>query len=252
MTRDLPVSPTPGEPHACYDEHQPGCDCVIPAQTIQSPPSYLDRLVSAEPDRAEGGEGRDVSGETVMGMRVAGYRWKTPVLDTFSWSYASHWSTPGEHVEAERLFTEADVRRILSSSPSQEQAGAVARPYAVPLKVGQEIDLHGHRWEVEGVHLGDVGQESLIQLKGLSHKPGWTGPWEFHPMIFVPEIMLSAALYAHPQQQGAVEVARKAFDAGIDVAYADITGRTPPQHFKDKAWENRLAALSTSAKEAGQ
>ena len=57
MTRDLPVSPTPGEPHACYDEHQPGCDCVIPAQTIQSPPSYLDRLVSAEPDRAEVGEG---------------------------------------------------------------------------------------------------------------------------------------------------------------------------------------------------
>ena len=72
------------------------------------------------------------------------------------------------------------------------------RPPAYPLTVGQEIDLHGHRWTVKGIHLGALGQESLIHLEGLSHEPGWTGPWEFHPMLFVPEIMLSAALAAAP------------------------------------------------------
>lgn len=70
----------------------------------------------------------------------------------------------------------------------------VPRPKAYPLSTGQEIDLFGHRWVVKGIHLGALGQESLIHLEGLSHEPGWTGPWEFHPMLFVPEIMLSAAM----------------------------------------------------------
>lgn len=68
------------------------------------------------------------------------------------------------------------------------------RPPAYPLSVNDEIELHGHRWIVKGIHLGALGQESLIHLESLSHTPGWTGPWEFHPMLFVPEIMLSAAL----------------------------------------------------------
>ncbi len=72
----------------------------------------------------------------------------------------------------------------------------VPRPKAYPLSTGQEIDLFGHRWVVKGIHLGALGQESLIHLEGLSHEPGWTGPWEFHPMLFVPEIMLSAAMLA--------------------------------------------------------
>lgn len=67
------------------------------------------------------------------------------------------------------------------------------RPPHRPLTTGQELDLYGHRWIVKGIHLGGTGQESLIHLEGLSHAPGWTGPWEFHPMLFVPEIMLAAA-----------------------------------------------------------
>lgn len=93
----------------------------------------------------------------------------------------------------------------LSTDAPMDKSG-LTRPPAFPLAVGQEIELHGHRWQVEGIHLGALGQESLIQLKGLSHEPGWTGPWEFHPMLFVPEIMLSAALSHSPPigEQGAV------------------------------------------------
>lgn len=57
-------------------------------------------------------DGRSLCDERVMGMVVAGYRWKQPVLDGWAWSYASHWSTPGEHRQAERLFAEPDVRII--------------------------------------------------------------------------------------------------------------------------------------------
>lgn len=37
--------------HPCYDEHQPGCECIIPAQTAASTPSYLERLTA--PARAD-------------------------------------------------------------------------------------------------------------------------------------------------------------------------------------------------------
>lgn len=75
--------------------------------------------VEPQPPVADsGGEGRDLSGETVLGMRVAGYRWERDVLDTKAWAYASHWSTPGENQQVERLFTEADVRAALSAQPA--------------------------------------------------------------------------------------------------------------------------------------
>jgi hypothetical protein len=47
-----------------------------------------------------------------------------------------------------------------------------------------------HRWRVNGVHLGGLGTESLIELENVSHKPGWTGEWETHVMMFVPECLL--------------------------------------------------------------
>jgi hypothetical protein len=47
-----------------------------------------------------------------------------------------------------------------------------------------------HDWRVIGVHLGAVGQESLIEMESLTHSPGWTGEWEFHPRLFVPEVLL--------------------------------------------------------------
>jgi hypothetical protein len=48
-----------------------------------------------------------------------------------------------------------------------------------------------HKWKVMGVHLGAVGQEGLIEVESLTHKPGWTGEWEFHPRLFIPEVLLA-------------------------------------------------------------
>jgi hypothetical protein len=41
-----------GSDHPCYDEHQPGCDCVIPAQKVAPVPSFLERMTAP----AEAGE----------------------------------------------------------------------------------------------------------------------------------------------------------------------------------------------------
>lgn len=54
----------PSEPHPCYGEHQPGCDCAIPAQTAQPTPSYLERLSRPSESSASVGE-IEVDGERV-------------------------------------------------------------------------------------------------------------------------------------------------------------------------------------------
>lgn len=62
----------------------------------------------------------------------------------------------------------------------------------------------------------------------------------------------AVALYAHPQQQGAVEVARKALE--VIAKMEGWTERDGGQSLSDAVTvaENALAALSTSAKETGQ
>lgn len=47
-----------------------------------------------------------------------------------------------------------------------------------------------HRWVVKGVHLGASGHEGLIEMESLTHKAGWTGEWEYHPIIWVPEVLV--------------------------------------------------------------
>jgi len=47
-----------------------------------------------------------------------------------------------------------------------------------------------HRWRVKGIHLGTIGVESVIEIENVSHKPGWSGEWETHVMMFVPECLL--------------------------------------------------------------
>lgn len=47
-----------------------------------------------------------------------------------------------------------------------------------------------HTWRVLGCHYGAVGQESVIHVENVSHKPGWTGPWENHVMMFIPACLL--------------------------------------------------------------
>lgn len=54
-------APTPGplSAHPCYDEHQPGCDCVISEQTASPIPPYLNRLAPTAPVEASGSGSRD-------------------------------------------------------------------------------------------------------------------------------------------------------------------------------------------------
>lgn len=58
------------------------------------------------------------------------------------------------------------------------------------MKPGDLLKLQDHIWCVRGVHIGALGVESLIEIENVSHKPGWTGEWETHQMMFVPEILL--------------------------------------------------------------
>jgi hypothetical protein len=58
------------------------------------------------------------------------------------------------------------------------------------MKPGDIIQKLGHVWRVRGVYLGSTDSESLIEIEPVNHKPGWTGEWESHPMMFVPEVLL--------------------------------------------------------------
>lgn len=58
------------------------------------------------------------------------------------------------------------------------------------MKPGDFLKLEDHIWRVRGVHLGAIDVESVIEIENISHKPGWTGEWETHQLMFVPEILL--------------------------------------------------------------
>lgn len=69
---------------------------------------------------------RTLEGEVVMGMKVAGWRWESPVPvelqgSEFFYSYASHWSTGPK--SAVRLFTEEDVRNKIAEVLASKQNG---------------------------------------------------------------------------------------------------------------------------------
>lgn len=68
------------------------------------------------------------------------------------------------------------------------------------MKVGTILRLEGHAWRVVGVHLGGDGIESLIEAESITHKPGWTGEWESHPRVFIPEVLTrQCAVESDPQ-----------------------------------------------------
>ena len=56
-----------------------------------------------------------------------------------------------------------------------------------------------HRWRVRGVHMGAIGVESVVELENVSHKPGWTGVWETHQIMFVPECLLRNCKAIRPE-----------------------------------------------------
>jgi hypothetical protein len=46
-----------------------------------------------------------------------------------------------------------------------------------------------HRWRVFAVYIGALGQESLIECESITHAAGSTGPFEYHPRVFIPEVL---------------------------------------------------------------
>jgi hypothetical protein len=97
---------------------------------------------------------RDISGETVMGMRVAAWRWEVgkPADCTqekwesvfpsgAGYQHASHWSTGPD--DAERLFAEKDVRALYDQLEvlKAEASYAMCRPEG---KFGIEIGPSYH------------------------------------------------------------------------------------------------------------
>lgn len=52
-----------------------------------------------------------------------------------------------------------------------------------------------HRWRIVGIHLGGQHRngrwtEGLVEIESISHEPGWTGEFEYHPRLWVPEVLL--------------------------------------------------------------
>jgi hypothetical protein len=62
--------------------------------------------------------------------------------------------------------------------------------------------VHSHQWRIRGIHLGGEGVESLIELENISHKPGWTGEWMTHQLMFVPECLLRDCKIIRPAPVG--------------------------------------------------
>lgn len=115
-----------GETHPCYDEHQPGCDCVIPAQTVGPVPSYLERL-SAPSREPEGGAVRQVIIGFDVEEYVDGYEFRgdegsyTPTENERALiTDAIHGYDLGEPSEAELLV---DDLKVLAA-PVREEGGA--------------------------------------------------------------------------------------------------------------------------------
>lgn len=54
----------------------------------------------------------------------------------------------------------------------------------------QKFPNNVHRWRVFGIHLGALGQESLIECESITHASGVTGPMEYHQRVFIPEVLV--------------------------------------------------------------
>ena len=72
---------------------------------------------------------RHMTHEEWRGCRIESYRWKVKIPEAlqgseWDWSYASHWSTPAAHEEAEALVSVKDAERALLSALSSERERA--------------------------------------------------------------------------------------------------------------------------------
>lgn len=68
------------------------------------------------------------------------------------------------------------------------------------LQNGDKDSRNWRIWEVQGVYLGCVGQESLIELKNLTELPGVPGRTGNAVTTFVPEPLLRSLTFYTPEK----------------------------------------------------
>ena len=66
-----------------------------------------------------------------------------------------------------------------------------------------------HRWRVFGVYIGALGQESLIECESITHTFGVTGPMEYHPRVFIPEVLVRSLTIEDVGEQFGVPSSRR-------------------------------------------
>lgn len=71
------------------------------------------------------------------------------------------------------------------------------------MQVGDTVIFRGppvHLWEIVGIYLGAVGQESIIELRPLSHKP-LTNAAKTRETSFVPEPLIRGLVFARATRE---------------------------------------------------
>ena len=67
-----------------------------------------------------------------------------------------------------------------------------------------------HRWRVRSVCLGGLGQESLIEMESLTHKPGRGAEFDVPmPIVIVPEVLVRSLVIEDVGDQFGVPSARR-------------------------------------------
>lgn len=157
MTDQTPPTDRPLTAGDCYDEHQPGCDCVIAQQTASETPSYLDRLsrpaTSAASEGAlaalicailedEGGSGAPWS---VIADRIAASIIDENHLAVSSWTVRAAL----ERIAGEQQYrsgycqTDITVEPALSADEAQSLARETLAALASPPVSERERELEG-------------------------------------------------------------------------------------------------------------
>ena len=107
------------------DSNEP-MGCPLPGACACPAAPYM---LSAPEGVSEAEIVRHMTHEEWRGCRIENYRWKFKIPEAlqgseWDWSYASHWSTPAAHEEAEALVSVKDAERALLSALSSERERA--------------------------------------------------------------------------------------------------------------------------------
>ena len=104
-------------------------------------------------------DGRDVSGETAFGLRVAAWRYRQgDETEKLPHHYAEHWSTPGAGARGvERLFTEDQVRTLLAT--------AAADKAEKERLLGLAMTANGQKNETERLLIAERERSATLQAR---------------------------------------------------------------------------------------